>query len=88
MPSAVGCIARAALLVPSFSNPEKLGLVGLEPAVVGHERQSLDPGLGDQHAIEGVSVVRRKPAGFLSMREADREPLEATIPNSRLECVR
>lgn len=37
--------------------PEDLHVVGLEPGVVGDQRQLLGGGLSDQHAIERVSVM-------------------------------
>ena len=53
-----------------------------------HERQSLDPRLGDEHTVERISVMWRQLAGLLSMLESDRQLLEAAIEHAGLERVR
>ena len=54
---------------------------------MGHKRQAFHPGLGDQHAVEGISMVRRQPTGLLGVREADGQPLEAAVEDSRFEGI-
>lgn len=53
---------------------------------MGHDRQAFDLGLCDQHAIEGVAVMRRQCGQSFGMLERDRERLKAA--DLHAECKR
>lgn len=55
---------------------------------MGDEGQALDLGLRDQHAIERVSVVRRKGRGAFGVRERDEELFEAAGEDTRFYRLR
>ena len=57
-------------------------------AVSGDHDEALDLGLGDQHPIERVAVVRRKGTRLFRMTEGEREWREALFFDTRFQVVR
>ena len=58
-------------------DPGHLDGIALEPIVVRHDQQALDLRLCDQHAIEGIAMMRRQRRQPLCVLERDREGLKA-----------
>ena len=51
-----------------MSDAGDLDVIGLEERIVRHQHETLNLGLGDNHAIEGITMVPRKlrdPKGVL-----------------------
>lgn len=44
----------------SVSGIDQVDLVTTEQLISGDEGRCLEPGLGDEHAVEGVAMVRRQ----------------------------
>lgn len=73
--------------------PRRLGrhrghVVARDMAVFGDNDESLDLGLGDQHPIERVAVVRWKSTRLFRVAEREREWREALLFDARFQVVR
>ena len=54
------------------SDPENWNFVGCQATIMADQSQALRLGLGDQHAIEGVAVVRRQAGNPFGVAKRDR----------------
>lgn len=53
--------------------PQPRHPIDIERVLIGHQKQILQHGLGDQHSIERVSVRAGERAGGLAVSQADRQ---------------
>src|SRR5262245_20544071 len=74
------CVLRPRQEVRSHGlHDQWVDVVLLDVGVSGHERQTLDLGLRDQHAVERVAMVDGQPSRRDRMRKSDRQLTETHI---------
>lgn len=71
----------------SPSCPEDLYIVVFQDPIMGNEGQAFGLRLGDQHAIEWVSMVVRQAGDTFGVSERDEELLKAAGENPRFHRI-
>ena len=73
---------------PPRSSRHGANAVERDAGITGDEDEPLGLGLGNQHAVERIAVMRRKGARLLCMMERNGQRLEPLCPELGLEIVR
>jgi hypothetical protein len=63
--------------------PDERDVLGTQRVIARDQRAALDGGLTDEHAVEGIAVVRWEVLHSGGVRDAHRERLDARIKQQR-----